>query len=81
MPWVPLKLGHEPYWRTNTPPPAALAPSALNLANDAAMQALGNYRRGKMRFPELESKPEPQLAHDSSTDTLITYYRRLKQTA
>jgi glucose-6-phosphate isomerase len=27
-------------------------------------------------IPELESKEEPKLAHDSSTDNLITYYRK-----
>ncbi len=31
--------------------------------------------------PELESKAEPQLAHDSSTNHLITYYRKHKGTA
>jgi len=30
-------------------------------------------------IPELESKAEPQLAHDSSTNNLITYYRKSKQ--
>ena len=29
-------------------------------------------------IPELESKDEPQLAHDSSTNTLIRRYRRLR---
>ena len=29
--------------------------------------------------PELESKTEPQLSHDSSTNNLISYYRRLKE--
>src|SRR5205085_11690374 len=29
--------------------------------------------------PELESKSEPKLAHDSSTNTLISRYRRHKQ--
>ena len=32
-------------------------------------------------IPELESKSEPQLAHDSSTNKLITYYRDHKGTA
>jgi glucose-6-phosphate isomerase len=32
-------------------------------------------------IPELESKDEPQLAHDSSTNNLITYYRKTKETA
>jgi len=32
-------------------------------------------------IPELESKAEPKLDHDSSTNTLITYYRKLKETA
>jgi glucose-6-phosphate isomerase len=32
-------------------------------------------------IPELESKAEPQLAHDSSTNNLITYYRKFKGTA
>jgi len=31
--------------------------------------------------PELESKEEPKLAHDSSTNSLITYYRQSKETA
>ncbi len=30
-------------------------------------------------IPELESKTEPPLAHDSSTNNLITYYRKSKQ--
>ena len=29
-------------------------------------------------IPELESRDEPKLAHDSSTNTLIRRYRRLK---
>ncbi len=29
-------------------------------------------------IPELESKKEPNLSHDSSTDQLIRYYRKLK---
>jgi glucose-6-phosphate isomerase len=32
-------------------------------------------------IPELESEAEPKLGHDSSTDTLIRRYRRLKGTA
>jgi len=32
-------------------------------------------------IPELESKDEPKLAHDSSTNHLITYYRKNKETA
>jgi glucose-6-phosphate isomerase len=32
-------------------------------------------------IPELESKTEPKLAHDSSTNTLIGYYRKHKKTA
>jgi glucose-6-phosphate isomerase len=32
-------------------------------------------------IPELESKEEPKLAHDSSTNDLITYYRKSKETA
>jgi len=32
-------------------------------------------------IPELESKDEPQLAHDSSTNNLIAYYRKTKETA
>jgi len=32
-------------------------------------------------IPELESKAEPKLAHDSSTNNLITRYRKLKGTA
>jgi glucose-6-phosphate isomerase len=31
--------------------------------------------------PELESATEPKLAHDSSTNNLIRYYRRSKETA
>jgi glucose-6-phosphate isomerase len=31
-------------------------------------------------IPELESDGEPQLAHDSSTNTLIRRYRRMKET-
>ena len=31
-------------------------------------------------IPELESKTEPELAHDSSTNSLIRYYRKLKET-
>jgi glucose-6-phosphate isomerase len=30
-------------------------------------------------IPELESKEEPKLSHDSSTNTLIRYYRRRKE--
>jgi glucose-6-phosphate isomerase len=29
-------------------------------------------------IPELESETEPQLSHDSSTNTLIRRYRQLK---
>jgi glucose-6-phosphate isomerase len=32
-------------------------------------------------IPELESKDETKLAHDSSTNNLITYYRKTKETA
>jgi glucose-6-phosphate isomerase len=32
-------------------------------------------------IPEVESKGEPKLAHDSSTNNLITYYRKAKETA
>jgi glucose-6-phosphate isomerase len=32
-------------------------------------------------IPEIESKTEPNLAHDSSTNNLIGYYRRSKETA
>jgi glucose-6-phosphate isomerase len=32
-------------------------------------------------IPELESKAQPKLAHDSSTNNLITYYRKHKGTA
>ena len=32
-------------------------------------------------IPELESKAEPKLAHDSSTNNLIRRYRKLKETA
>jgi glucose-6-phosphate isomerase len=31
-------------------------------------------------IPELESKTEPELNHDSSTNTLIRRYRKLKET-
>jgi glucose-6-phosphate isomerase len=30
-------------------------------------------------IPELESETDPTLAHDSSTNELITLYRRLKR--
>jgi glucose-6-phosphate isomerase len=30
-------------------------------------------------IPELESKAEPRLEHDSSTNTLISYYRKFKE--
>jgi glucose-6-phosphate isomerase len=30
-------------------------------------------------IPELESKAEPRLGHDSSTNTLISYYRKFKE--
>ena len=32
-------------------------------------------------IPELESKDQPKLAHDSSTNNLIAYYRKSKETA
>ncbi len=32
-------------------------------------------------IPELESKEEPKLDHDTSTNNLITYYRKSKETA
>ena len=32
-------------------------------------------------IPELECAAEPQLAHDSSTNNLIRYYRKHKETA
>ncbi len=32
-------------------------------------------------IPELESPTEPRLAHDSSTNTLIRHYRKLKETS
>ena len=35
----------------------------------------------KRIIPELESKDEPELAHDSSTNALIRRYRRLKATS
>ena len=31
-------------------------------------------------IPELQSKAEPQLTHDSSTNQLIRYYRKHKET-
>lgn len=32
-------------------------------------------------IPELESQDEPRLGHDSSTNTLIRRYRKLKETS
>jgi glucose-6-phosphate isomerase len=32
-------------------------------------------------IPEIESKDEPKLAHDSSTNNLITYYRKSREVA
>jgi glucose-6-phosphate isomerase len=32
-------------------------------------------------IPELDSQSEPALHHDSSTNNLIRYYRKLKETA
>jgi glucose-6-phosphate isomerase len=32
-------------------------------------------------IPELESKAKPKLAHDSSTNNVISYYRKSKETA
>jgi len=32
-------------------------------------------------IPELESKAEPKLEHDSSTTSLIRRYRRLEETS
>jgi len=32
-------------------------------------------------IPEIEDKDEPRLAHDSSTNNLITYYRKSKEIA
>ena len=32
-------------------------------------------------IPELESRTEPKLEHDSSTNNLIRRYRRLKETS
>jgi glucose-6-phosphate isomerase len=32
-------------------------------------------------IPDLESKTEPSLTHDSSTNALIRYCRKLKETA
>jgi tRNA-dihydrouridine synthase len=32
-------------------------------------------------IPELESKDQPELGHDSSTNNLIRRYRRLKEVA
>jgi len=31
-------------------------------------------------IPEIESKVEPKLAHDSSTNNLIRYYRKFRET-
>jgi len=31
-------------------------------------------------IPEIESKAEPKLEHDSSTNALIRHYRKLKET-
>jgi len=33
----------------------------------------------KRIIPELESKDEPKLTHDSSTNTLIRRYRKFKE--
>jgi glucose-6-phosphate isomerase len=30
-------------------------------------------------IPEIESQDEPKLAHDSSTNNLITYYRKSRR--
>jgi glucose-6-phosphate isomerase len=38
---------------------------------------LGKVLAGRI-IPELQSKDEPDLGHDSSTNTLIRCYRRLK---
>jgi hypothetical protein len=35
--------------------------------------------RGERIIPELESKEEPTLAHDSSTNNLIHRYRKFKE--
>jgi len=82
----------------------------VKIINDAAMQALGSYKKGKMLFlglatglgtcmvvdgivepmelgkvlaqhiiPELESKSEPKLGHDSSTNNLIRRYRKQRE--
>jgi len=32
-------------------------------------------------IPEIEDEGDPKLAHDSSTNNLITYYRKSKGTA
>jgi glucose-6-phosphate isomerase len=32
-------------------------------------------------IPEIENKDEPKLAHDSSTNNLITYYRKSREIA
>jgi glucose-6-phosphate isomerase len=32
-------------------------------------------------IPEIENKDEPKLAHDSSTNNLITYYRKSREVA
>ena len=32
-------------------------------------------------IPELESKAEPKISHDSSTNSLIRRYRKLKETS
>jgi glucose-6-phosphate isomerase len=32
-------------------------------------------------IPEIENKTEPKLAHDSSTNHLISYYRKAKESA
>jgi len=84
----------------------------VKIINDAAMQALGSYKKGKMLFlglatglgtcmvvdgivepmelgkvlaqhiiPELESKSEPKLGHDSSTNNLIRRYRKQREIA
>ena len=48
--------------------------------------SLGNARLegylGDSRIiPELESREDPRLGHDSSTNTLIRRYRKLKETS
>jgi hypothetical protein len=43
------------------------------------LQELGKVLAQRI-IPEFESQADPKLAHDSSTNTLIQRYRKLKET-